>query len=159
MKKHPMKLLGVIFTCIAAAELAALLVMLVTLPKEPKALLIGGGVLGIQSLVFGSIGLCFWGHARKKERMREELLASGYPQLAEVTEVERVLNVRINSRHPYRVICRIRREGVLHEYRSDMLSHNPGLLPGDPITVYIDRQNDSRYYVDVESASPPIVRH
>lgn len=159
MKKHPLKILGVIFTCIAAVELIAVLVLLITLSKEPEALMISGGVLGIQTLVFGTIGLCFWGHARKKERLREELLACGHPELAEVTEVERVLSVRINSRHPYRVVCRIRRDGVLHEYRSDMLMHNPGLMPGDPITVYTDQQNDRRYYVDVESASPPVVRH
>ena len=96
---------------------------------------------------------------RKKERLREELLSNGFCETAVVTETERVYSVRINSHHPYRVACRVERDGVLHEYRSDMLMHDPGLLPGDPVRLYLDRRDDNRYYVDVESAAPTIIRH
>ena len=36
---------------------------------------------------------------------------------------------------------------------------DPGLLPGMRVPVYLDPHDERRYYVDVESAAPPIVRH
>lgn len=159
MKKHPLRLLGIIFAGIAAVELTVLLVLLITLADNTAVLLSAGSVLGLQTLIFGTIGLCFLYFVRKQEKLREDMLSSGYPELAEVLDVERVASVRVNSRHPYRVICRINREGVLHEYRSHMLMEHPGLKTGDPVTVYTDRQNDKHYWVDVESAMPPVDRH
>lgn len=161
MKKHPMKIIGVIFSSIAAVELVVLLVLLAipAIRQADEALIVLPSVLGIQSLVFGGIGIGFLTYVRKKEKLREELKAGGYTKTASVVETERVYSVRINGRYPYRVICRIEEGGVLHEYRSDMLRDDPGLLPGDAVTVYLDWQDDSRYYVDVESAAPTIVRH
>lgn len=159
MKKHPLKLIGTIFTCIAAVELTVLLVLLITLADNTAVLMSAGSVLGLQSLIFGGIGLFFLFVVRKQKKLREDMLSSGQSELAEVLDVERVTSVRVNSRYPYRVLCRIKREGVLHEYRSHLLMEHPGLKAGDPVTVYTDRQNDKRYWVDVESAMPPVVRH
>ena len=158
MKKHPLKLIGTIFAVIACAELAVLLIFLFAL-RDRTALMIVCGILGFQSIVFGGIGFGFLYHVRKREQRREELIAGGYYEMASVMDTERVMTVRINGRNPFRVICRIERDGVLHEYRSEMCLENPGLLPGDPIPVYLDRQNDNRFYVDVESAIPPVIRH
>ena len=79
--------------------------------------------------------------------------------MADVTGLEWVANVTVNGRHPCRVVCRIERGGVLHEYRSEALRFDPGLLPGMRVPVYLDPHDERRYYVDVESAAPPIVRH
>ena len=161
MKKNPLKLIGIIFSCIAAVEFTALVVLLAipAIRTSSEALIVLPSVLGIQSLVFGGIGIGFLTHVRKKEKLREELKAGGYTKTATVIETERVYSVRINGRYPYRVICRIQDGSVLHEYRSDMLNHDPGLVPGDQVTVYLDWRDDSRYYVDVESAAPTIIRH
>lgn len=159
MKKHPLKMIGIIFSAFAAVELIVLLVLVAVLSLERAEMFIPIGVLGTQILIFGTIGLCFLCKVRKEAALKEELMAQGYCETATVVDTQRVLHVRINSRHPYRVICRIKRDGVLHEYRSSQLYEDPGLLPGDPITVYLDRRDDNRYYVDVESAAPSIIRH
>lgn len=158
MKKHPFKIIGIVFAAIACFELAVLVVLLFTL-RDRMALSISAGVLGLQSLIFGGVGFGFLAHVRKREQRRERLIANGYYEMASVVDTERVTTVRINGRSPYRVICRIERDGVLHEYRSDMYRDDPGLLPGDPIPVYMDRREENLYYVDVESASPVVIRH
>ena len=96
--------------------------------------------------------------ARRRRQRREALLAGGYREMADVTGLEWVTNVTVNGRHPCRVVCRIERGGVLHEYRSEALRFDPGLLPGMRVPVYLDPHDERRYYVDVESAAPPIVR-
>lgn len=160
-QKNPMKLFGAIFAGVAVVELVALLALLCmpVIRQNAEAVTVFVSVLGIQSLIFGSIGAGVLINIRKKEHLREALIANGYFKTAVVVETERVYNVRINSRHPYRVVCRIEENGVLHEYRSDLLMHDPGLLPGDSVNVYLDWQDDKRYYVDVESAAPEIIRH
>lgn len=159
--KTPLKVLGIIFSVIASIELVALAVFwLIFAPIAPyEAKLVFTLVLGIQSVVFGSIGFGFLAHIRRRNAIREDLIAGGYYETAQVVETERVYNVQINGRLPYRIICRTQRDGVLHEYRSEMLSADPGLMPGDDVRVYLDRRDDKRYYVDVESAAPTIIRH
>lgn len=161
MMKTPLKIMGIIFSVIASVELVALAVFwLVAARVAPyEARLVLTLVFGIQSIVFGSIGFGLLAHIRKRSAMREDLISSGYYETAQVIDTERVYNVRINGRRPYRIVCRTQRDGVLHEYRSEMLSSDPGLMPGDDVRVYLDRRDDKRYYVDVESAAPTIIRH
>lgn len=158
---HPLRILGIVFTAVAAVELVVLLVLLVIFSRadDRTALYISGGVLGIQILVFGGIGLTFLSRFRRQAQRREELLAGGYYETASVIRCDPVYSVTIGSRHPYVVVCRPERDGVLHEYRSEMLSQDPGLMPGDPVRVYLDRRDDNSYYVDVETAAPTIIRH
>ena len=159
--RHPLKLMGWIFAGIAAIELIVLVVLLCVpaIRQDSEAMIALPTAIGVQILIFGSLGLGFLLSVRKKEKLREELVGKGYFKTATVIETERVYTVRINSRYPYRVVCRMEENGILHEYRSDMLAHDPGLLPGDPVNVYLDWQDDKRYYVDVESAAPTIIRH
>ena len=79
--------------------------------------------------------------------------------MAVITAVEQNPYVRVNRRHPYHVICRIEREGVLHEYRSEGYYHHPGVEIGESVPVYLDRQNEKNYYVDVDSVAPAVIRH
>ena len=151
MKKHPLWLIGVIFAFIACIELAVLLVLLITV-QDSTALSIASGVLTLQIMIFGGIGFGFLGYVKKRENNRESLIANGYYEMGYVVDTRRVMTVQINGRHPYRVICRVMREGAEREYRSDMYLKDPGLRPGDLVPVYLDHQNEKRCYVDVESA-------
>ena len=151
MKRHPLQTIGTVFAIIACIEAAVLLILLITV-RDPMALSVAGGVLSLQCLVFGGIGFGFLAHVKKQRVNRERLIANGYYEMGSVVCTQRVQSVRINNRHPYRVICRVERGDVCHEYRSEMLMNDPGLQPGDPIPVYLDLQDDKRCYVDVESA-------
>ena len=159
MKQHPFKIIGIVFSAVAGAELVVLLALSGVMARNAAVLLIVGLVLGIQILVFGGIGLGFLLHTRKKRLERERLIADGYREMADVIDVEQVRSVQINGRCTYRVVCHIERNGVLHEYRSDLLRNNPALPAGSRVPVYLDRYDEKRYYVDVESVIPTIVRH
>lgn len=160
MKKHPLKMIGTIFLIIAAVELLICLVLiLIPAANNPLVLSISSGVLGIQALIFGAIGGSFCLYVHRKEQKRDRLISEGYYETATVVDLERSYAVRINSRNPWYVVCRIERDGTLHEYRSDMLMSRPALEPGDTVRVYLDRRDDRRYYVDVEGSSPGIILH
>lgn len=158
MKRNPIRSLGVVFAAVAGVELAALLV-LAAVVRQREALLVLTLVLGLQALIFGGVGGGCLLYLRKRRLLRERLLADGYREMADVIGTELQVNVRVNGRYPYRLVCRIERGGVLHEYRSDLLPVNPGLPPGSRVPVYLDRYDPHKYYVDVDSVMPTIVQH
>ena len=158
MKRNPIRSLGVVFAAVAGVELAALLV-LAAVVRQREALLVLTLVVGLQALIFGGIGGGCLLYLRKRRLLRERLLADGYREMADVIGTELQVNVRVNGRYPYRLVCRIERDGVLHEYRSDLLPVNPGLPPGSRVPVYLDRYDPHKYYVDVDSVMPTIVQH
>ena len=155
-RKNPYRILGVVFSSIAAAEL--LVVLLLMILKADDFLLIALP-FAVQCPIFGGVGAGFLIYDYRKRIRREKLLSNGYYEMATVVAVEPNPYVRVNRQHPWHVICRIDRGGVLHEYRSEGFYHHPGLNPGDPVPVYLDRQNEKLYYVDVETAAPQIIRH
>ena len=148
--------MGVIFASIGAAEL---LVALGLLLAGNEVTMLMAFIFGLQGIIFGSVGAGFLFSNRRKQLRRDGLISNGYYEIATVVSVERNPMLRINGRQPYIVVCRIERDGVLHEYRSDSLFSHPGLNDGDLIPVYLDPQDEKRYYVDVESASPTIIQH
>ena len=158
MKRNPIRSLGVVFAAVAGVELAALLV-LAAVVRQREALLVLTLVLGLQALIFGGVGGGCLLYLRKRRLLRERLIADGYREMADVIDVEQVRSVQINGRCTYRVVCHIERDGVLHEYRSDLLPVNPGLPPGSRVPVYLDRYDPHKYYVDVDSVMPTIVQH
>ena len=158
MKRNPIRSLGVVFAAVAGVELAALLV-LAAVVRQREALLVLTLVLGLQALIFGGVGGGCLLYLRKRRLLRERLLADGDREMADVIDVEQVRSVQINGRCTYRVVCHIERDGVLHEYRSDLLPVNPGLPPGSRVPVYLDRYDPHKYYVDVDSVMPTIVQH
>jgi len=156
MKKNPLRILGIVFSSIAAAE--AMIVICLLLSGSETALLIALP-FAPQCLIFGGIGIGFLAYVRRKQARREQLLANGYYETATVVAIEQNPYVRVNRHSPYYVICRIERDGVLHEYRSESQFHYPSLQPGDPVAVYLDRRDEKLYYVDVDNASQPVIRH
>ena len=124
MKRNPIRSLGVVFAAVAGVELAALLV-LAAVVRQREALLVLALVLGLQALIFGGVGGGCLLYLRKRRLLRERLLADGYREMADVIGTELQVNVRVNGRYPYRLVCRIERDGVLHEYRSDLLPVKP----------------------------------
>ena len=156
MKKNPFRILGIVFSSIAAVE--AVVVICLLLADFQMSLVIAFP-FAIQSLIFGGIGAGFLIYCHRKQQRRERIVANGYYEMATVVFIEQNPYVRINRHSPYIVVCHINRDGVLHEYRSDSLYEYPGLNAGDQVPVYLDRRDEKEYYVDVESAAPTIIRH
>lgn len=155
-QKNPYRILGIVFSSIAAAELMAVLVMLMLRIENTLLIILP---FAIQCPVFGSIGAGFLIHDERKRLKRERLLANGYYETAVIAAIEQNPYVRVNRHHPYHVICRIKRNGVIHEYRSESFYHLPAVNIGDAVPVYLDRQNEKNYYVAVESIEPEVIRH
>lgn len=155
-QKNPYRMIGTIFAAIALVELIVVLVLLVF--RSPTTSLVALP-FAVQSLVFGIVGACFLIHFHRKKAIRERLVANGYRETATVAAIEQNPFVRVNRRHPWHVICHIQRDGVVHEYRSDGYYHLPCVNVGDPIPVYLDRQNEKNYFVDVDSIMPVVIRH
>lgn len=154
--KSPYRILGMVFASIAAAELIVLLVLL--LLRVDDFLLIALP-FAVQVPIFGGLGIGFLVYDYRKRINRERLVSNGYYEVATIVGIEQNPYVRVNRHHPYHVVCHIERSGVLHEYRSEGFYHHPGVNIGDPVPVYLDRQNDKNYYVDVESIAPAVIRH
>jgi len=155
-RQNPYRILGIVFSSIAVAELLVILALLLT--KMESHLLIAFP-FAVQCPIFGGIGAGFLIYDHRKRAMRERLIANGYYEMATIVAVEQNPFVRVNRHHPFHVICHIKRDGVMHEYRSEGLYHYPIVNIGDTVPVYLDRQNGKNYYVDVHSIMPDIIRH
>ncbi len=158
MKRDPIKTIGVAFSAVAVVVAIIMLAALIFV-HEPEARLATLLVFGIQCLIFGGVGAGFLVHKYRRARLREDLIAQGRCEMAEVVDAVQELGVTVSGRHPYRIICHIERDGVIPEYRSDMLPYACPLQKGDQVPVYLDRFDDGKYYVDVESVMPPVVQH
>ena len=153
--KNPYRTLGIVFSSIAAAEL---LVVLILLALQVEDFLLIAFPFAVQCPILGGVGIGFLIYDHQKRLKRERLLANGYYEIATVVGIEQNPYVRVNRHHPYPVICRIEREGVIHEYRSEGYYYHPGVNIGDPVPVYLDTQNEKNYYVDVDSIAPAVIR-
>ena len=147
-QKNPYRMLGIVFASIAAAELVVVVLLLLCRPEafETIALPFAG-----QCPIFGGIGVGFLIYAQRRKAKRERLLSNGYSETAVIVDIKENPFIRINRHHPWHVICHINRDGVVHEYRSEGLYHHPDVNIGDSVPVYLDRQNEKNYYVDVDS--------
>ena len=155
-QKNPYRIMGIVFSSIAAAELVALLVMLIIHVDD---FLLFALPFAVQCPIFGGIGAGFLIYDYRKRIKRERLISNGYYEMATIAGIEQNPFVRINRQHPYHIICRIQRDGMIHEYRSEGFYHLPAVKIGDAVPVYLDRQNEGNYYVDVQSIEPDIIRH
>ena len=154
--KNPYRIMGIVFSSIAAAELLTVLILLVVKVEDFLLICLP---FAVQCPIFGGIGAGFLIYDNRKRIKRERLLSNGYYEMAIIAAIEQNPYVRVKRHHPYHVICRINRNGVIHEYRSEGFYHLPAVHVGDSVPVYLDRQNEKNYYVDVQSAEPEIIRH
>lgn len=92
----------------------------------------------------------------KNEEKRENLKYTGEAFQAKVIDAERNLNMTVNGRTPYRLLCSCEENGTVYLYRSENIWYDPmPLLKGDTVTIYRDRSNPRKYYVDIGEVLPP----
>lgn len=155
-------LVGIVFTTIGAAYLITTISIFLFGTEEGKSesvfLLLIFGILGIFFLLIGGISIAL--EIRKRISYTRMLNAGNYIT-AEITEVSVCYNVRVNSRHPYVVVCRYQdMEGTVHLFKSRYLFFDPQpLLKDQYVRVYVDGQNFKNYYVDIDEVLPDVVVH
>lgn len=152
------RLLGIIFTILGAVFLAvALIVAVAVLPNVTGA---EGENLYILPIVFGSIGtpfllvgIGFLIFVGKMDGKKKALMQNGNLIYAEVTGGSEVFNVQVNGRHPWKLECRYEDpfSGEIYLYSSRNTFTDPYPYIGQQIAVYVDKNDPSKYYVDIQS--------
>ena len=103
------------------------------------ALIIAGGIV--------------FGRATARRRRADHLKESGRRVTADVTDCVHSA-VHVNSRYLMRLRCSYTgSDGVTYIFKSGLLNTNPmPYLPQGQVTVYHDRDNIARYFVDVDGS-------
>ncbi|MGN0621646.1 MAG: DUF3592 domain-containing protein [Porcipelethomonas sp.] len=106
--------------------------------------------LGIGALFF-IIGASFVSVIVLKNRRIKLLKQSGDRLSGTITRVEMNRSVKINNRHPYKAECEVTDpySGERYLYSSENITSDISDLVGMEVTVYADRNDRSRYYVDI----------
>ncbi|MFJ2988718.1 DUF3592 domain-containing protein [Collimonas sp. NPDC087041] len=114
--------------------------------------------LWISTIVFALLGIGFFvpGLAmliipKMKENKSQKLRSTGLPVKAKITGVELNGSLQINGRSPWRIVCQWHNssENRVHVFNSENLWFDPeDYLKSEEITVYIDRTNPKKYWVD-----------
>lgn len=153
-------LLGTIFACIGTLFFVIGLVMGIFSFVSPSDTFEGFegfpvfvAVYGLVGIVFAIVGFTFLAVSRKSQKKQEELIRSGEQLCAEVTGGSLDFAVRVNRQHPYRLECCYKDPftGDAYLFRSGYIWQDPSFYLGREVTVYADRNDRSRYYVDTDS--------
>ena len=105
------------------------------------------------NLVFAGMGLAFILVRRKHRQKIARLLATGDTVEAEITGIREDDNQSMNGRHPIIVSCRyVASDGRIYLFHSGSFWYESYEIdPQRKVRVYVDRNNPSNYYVDVDS--------
>ncbi|MBR3824066.1 MAG: DUF3592 domain-containing protein [Lachnospiraceae bacterium] len=124
--------------------------------KTPHSYMIAGIILAVLGVIFALIGIISAVIGIKKSAKKKELLQQGRYICAVVERVDMNYNYYVNGRHPYVIYCNYQDEysGVLYRFKSDNMWTDPYpfLQQGSNVRVYVDGQDYSKYYVDVEGS-------
>lgn len=103
-----------------------------------------GGVFAVLGAVFIILNILS-GNRRKK------LMQTGDRLTGKITDITINNAVRINGRHPFKAECEVINpfDGEKYLYSSENVTCNISELVGREVTVYVDRNDKSRYYVDI----------
>lgn len=84
-------------------------------------------------------------------RRRKNLMENGDVFTGIITDVKMNLSVRINNRHPYKAECEVT-DPYTNErylYSSENIMNDISGFVGSEVTVYVDKNNKGKYYVDI----------
>ncbi len=114
---------------------------------------VGSVILIIMGLVFGAIGGGIFFTNVIAGGKRKKLLADGDRVTGTITNVITVMNVRINNRHPFKAEVEVidPYTGEKYLYSSKQVMDDIFYMIGSTVDVYVDRNDKSMYYVDLDS--------
>lgn len=130
-------------------------------PENPERVstkfgtVLAGGLLILMGVIFFCVGFIPTVVWIKKSRLRKKLIAEGRFIYAKVESIVHDTSLRVNGSSPYVVYCTYQDEyrGVMYRFKSGNIWKNPEyfLQPGSDIRIYVNGEDYSKYYVDVES--------
>lgn len=105
------------------------------------------------SLLFTVIGVRMGIVPAVKLSKRKKLRETGEQATAMITSVDFDRSIKINKRHPYKAQCEFTDPvtGEKFLYSSESYMEDIHYLVGQPVTVYYDPYDRSKYYVDLDS--------
>lgn len=104
-------------------------------------------------MIFAAVGAAFLLSVIVKAVRKKRLMANGDQLTGIITAVNINFSVTINGCHPYRADCEVFDpiSGERYLYRSEDIMEDISWLVGTSVTVYADRGNRKKYYVDIAS--------
>lgn len=112
-------------------------------------------ILIFMGLIFGGVGGGLFFANVAASGKRKKLLENGDRVTGTITNVITVTNVRINGRHPFKaeveVVDPYTSEKYL--YSSKQIMDDIYYMVGSTVDVYVDRDDKSKYYVDLDSVA------
>ena len=147
MLQDQKKMMKILFTAFAAAGGVTFVIGLVLgIAVEPVLFALSG--FGVVFLAVGLIPLLLM---KKKGRNKEELIQNGFQVEAVIRDVTLNTMLSVNGRNPYRILCEGKDQtGAVQVYTSDNIFMNvPSTVIGEPITVFVSKENPESYYVDI----------
>jgi hypothetical protein len=112
----------------------------------------GSVILGGMGSVFFLIGAGTMLATRVQKRADDHLMHEGRPIEADFQQVDLNTSLKINGRHPFRVLAQWQDPSTsrIHVFTSHNLWFDPSqYITQKQIRVYVDRTNPKRYYVDL----------
>jgi hypothetical protein len=112
----------------------------------------GPAIVGLLGTLFGVIGGGILYVRRSFAQRAEDLRRRGMPIQTDYQGVEQNRGLQVNGRSPWCIVTQWKNPttGELHLFRSANLWFDPTAhIQGRQITVYVDRKNPKRYYMDV----------
>lgn len=112
-------------------------------------------ILAFMGLVFGGVGGGMFFSNVAASVKRKKLLENGDKVTGTITNVITVTNVRINHRHPYKAEVEVNDPftGERYLYSSKQVMDDIYYMVGSTVDVYVDRDDKSKYYVDLDSVA------
>ncbi|MGN0612885.1 MAG: DUF3592 domain-containing protein [Porcipelethomonas sp.] len=106
------------------------------------------GIGGLFLIIGGVFLAVYFVLSGKKKR----LMQRGEALTGKITDVRINNFVRINNMHPYKADCEVINpfDGERYLYSSGNITENITEYIGADVTVYVDRNNPKKYYVDIE---------
>lgn len=129
-------------------------------PKEPKKIMIDSFmdkyflpiIFGAFGLIFSSIGGFGLVNAKKKNDEAKWLQTNGQRIDSTFVEVRTVIDVTINGRNPWKIVSKWQNlaNGQTYFFESIDLMFDPtNYMAGQTITVYINPNDPTKYYMDI----------
>ncbi len=130
-------------------------------PDDPAKISTGfitvfvGAIFAGMGVIFGLIGIIPLVMIKRRSAAKKKIISSGSFLWGTVEHIDYNTSYSVNGQHPYVVYCTYKDEykDIVYRFKSENIWTNPeyALSQGSTVRIYVDKEDYSKYYVDVES--------